>query len=267
LALRPSLRRLRGKAPQIVVLAIVVIVVLIVLLDTLEDTLVEGGPFTGTPVDLLLRAVLTLTQNVTATVSSLGYAGVFLLMLLEASSLPIPSEVILPFSGYLVSQGQLNLWITILVSTVAGIAGSMVDYYVAMKGTKLLVQRKALDKLLFGKVRLETVEAWFKKYGSLAVFLSRFIPGFRTLVSFPAGAVKMPLRKFVPYTISGCLIWNAFLIYTGVYVGANWREVAGLSHYLILGLLSAILLALIVFFVRRRKARPPTSDSLALKSN
>lgn len=252
---RQCLQRLRRKAPQLLILAIVAVLVLIVLLGTLEDTLIEGGPFTGTPLDLLLRALVTLTQDATSTVSSWGYAGIFLLMLLEASSLPIPSEVILPFAGYLVSLGQLNLWITILISTLAGIMGSLVDYYIGMKGINLLTQRRMLDRVFFSTARLETVEKWFNKYGSLVVFLGRMIPGFRTLVSFPAGAVKMQLRKFVAYTACGCLVWDAFLIYIGIYVGANWREVAGVSHYLILGVLAAILVAIVALLIKRKKGQ------------
>jgi membrane protein DedA with SNARE-associated domain len=243
---------LKGKAPQLLVLAIVVFVILIILLETLEDTLIEGGTFKGTPLDLLLNAVIMLTRDVTATVSSWGYAGIFLLMLFEASSLPVPSEVVLPFSGYLVSLGQLNLWLTILVSTIAGITGSLIDYYIGMKGINVLIRQKTLGKLL-NKTRLETAERWFSKYGSLVVFLGRMIPGFRTLVSFPAGAVKMSLTRFIAFTLAGCLIWNTFLTYIGVYIGTNWREVAGVSHYIIIGVVAVILVAFVVFLIRRKQ--------------
>jgi membrane protein DedA with SNARE-associated domain len=253
LSSRRNLERFKGKAPQLLVLAIVVFVILIILLETLEDTLIEGGTFKGTPLDLLLNAVIMLTRDVTATVSSWGYAGIFLLMLFEASSLPVPSEVVLPFSGYLISLGQINLWLTILVSTLAGITGSLVDYYVGMKGIDLLTRRKALGKLLLNKARLETAERWFNKYGSLVVFLGRFVPGFRTLVSFPAGAVKMSLTRFIAFTLAGCLVWNAFLTYIGVYVGTNWREVAGVSHYVIIGVVAVILVAFVVFLISRKR--------------
>jgi membrane protein DedA with SNARE-associated domain len=252
---RQCLQRLRRKAPLLLILTIIAVFVLIVLLGTLEDTLIEGGPFTGTPLDLLLRALVTLTQNATSTVSSWGYTGIFLLMLLEASSLPVPSEVILPFAGYLVSLGQLNVWITILISTLAGIMGSLIDYYIGMKGMNLLAQRRVLDRVFVSTARLETVEKWFSKYGSLVVFLGRMIPGFRTLVSFPAGAVKMPLHKFTAYTACGCLVWDAFLIYVGIYVGVNWREVASVSHYLILGVLAAILVAIAALLIKRKKGQ------------
>lgn len=257
---RQRLQRLKRKAPQLLILAIIAVLVLIILLDTLEDTWIEGGPFTGTPLDLLLRVLVTLTQNATSTVSSWGYAGIFLLMLLEASSLPIPSEVVLPFSGYLVSLGLLNVWITILVSTLAGMMGSLVDYYIGMKGMNVLAERRVLDRVFFSRARIEMVEKWFNKYGSLVVFLGRMVPGFRTLVSFPAGAVKMPLRKFISYTACGCLIWDAFLIYIGIYVGANWREVAGVSHYLIIGVLAAILVVIVALLFKRKKSHRGSQD-------
>jgi membrane protein DedA with SNARE-associated domain len=243
---------LKGKSPQLLVIAIVVVFVVIVLLSTLEDTLIEGGSFTGTPLAALLNAIVTLTQNVTTTISSWGYGGIFVLMLLESSSLPIPSEVILPFSGYLISLGELNVWLTILVATVAGLAGSSVDYYIGMKGMDLLARRKTLSSVLFSKERMETVKRWFDKYGPTAVLLSRLIPGFRTLVSFPAGAVRMPIAKFLVYTTAGCLAWNAFLIYVGEYIGANWREVAGISHYLIIGFLVAIFVVFVGYLIKRR---------------
>lgn len=227
----------------------------------MEDTLIEGGSFAGTPLATISNAIIAFMQRVTETVSSWGYAGIFLLMLLEASSLPIPSEVILPFAGYLVSLGQLNLWTTILVSTLAGIAGSLIDYYIGMKGTDMLARRRILDKLLFDKKRLEMAKKWFDKYGAFFVFLSRMIPAFRTLVSFPAGAVKMPIRKFVAYTTGGCLVWNAFLVYVGVYLGTNWRMAADVSRYLITGAVAAILVALAIFLIRRKNRTSQTLSS------
>jgi membrane protein DedA with SNARE-associated domain len=248
-----NLEKFKRKAPQLLVVSIIVIGILVVLVDTLEDTLIEGGGFSGTPLAPLLSTMVTLAQSATATVSSSGYLGVFLMMFLESSSLPIPSEVILPFAGYLVSLGQLNLWLVIAAATLAGMTGSLVDYYIGMKGIDLLTRRKTLAHVLFSKARIERAERWFNKYGPAAVLLSRLIPGFRTLVSFPAGAVKMPMARFITYTTAGCLVWNAFLIYAGDYVGANWREIAGMSHYVIIVFLAAILIALAMFLTSRRK--------------
>jgi len=261
---RRRFERLRRKAPQLLVLTVIVILVAYILLDTLEDTLIEGGSFTGTPLAMLLNAIVVLTQDVTATVSSWGYAGIFLLMLLESSSLPIPSEVVLPFAGYLVSLGQLSLWPIILISTLAGIAGSLIDYFIGMSGMHMLTQRKNLEKFLFSEARLQTAENWFNKHGALVVFLSRMVPGFRTLVSFPAGAVKMPLPKFITYTTAGCAIWNSFLTYAGLYVGKNWPEIAGASHYVIIAALAVFLIALATYLIVR--TRPGTIERYSASS-
>ncbi|MGD0330015.1 MAG: DedA family protein [Nitrososphaeria archaeon] len=233
-------------------ITIAVIAIAIILSDTLEDTLTGGVPSIGPPLIQILDAIVMFTRNVTAVVSSWSYVGIFLLMALESSSLPIPSEVVLPFSGYLVSQGQLNLLLTILVSTIGGIAGSSIDYYIGMKGMNLLSQQKALRHLL-SQSNLEMADKWFKKFGASAVFLNRLIPGFRTVISFPAGAVKMSLSKFIVYTTAGCLVWDILLIYLGVYVGANWLEIASIWHYLIIGALIAVLGAFVLFLVRRRR--------------
>jgi membrane protein DedA with SNARE-associated domain len=259
--------KLRDKSPQLLVLTIIAIVVAIILLDTLEDILIEGGAFTGTPLAVLLNAIAAFTQNVTAIVQSWGYAGLFALMALESSSLPIPSEVILPFAGYLVSQGLLNFWVAVLVSTLAGLAGSLVDYYIGLKGMSVLAKRNTLRNFLYNKGRMDTAERWFKKYGAPTVFLSRLVPGFRTLISFPAGAVKMPLSKFIAYTTAGCLFWDIILIYIGVYVGASWREVAGVVHYLIIAVAIVVLMMLVLFLFERRKNLKQQESSFSSRFN
>jgi membrane protein DedA with SNARE-associated domain len=258
LTLERGFEKLREKAPQLLVLAIAAVLIVIVLLDTLEDTLIEGGTFTSTPLAMLLNTIVMFTRDVTVTVSSWGYGGIFLFMLLESSSLPIPSEVVLPFAGYLVSLGQLNLLPVILVSTLAGITGSLVDYYVGLRGMRVLAQRKTLGKFFFSETRLKTAENWFNKYGALVVFLSRLVPGFRTLVSFPAGALKMPLLKFTAYTTAGCALWNSFLTYAGLYVGKNWPEIAGASHYVIIAAV-AIFIAVATYLIVRRRQTQTTS--------
>ncbi len=118
----------------------------------------------------------------------------------------------------------------------------------------MLVEHKIFGKSFFTRGQVERGMRWFSKYGSVVVFFSRLIPGFRTLVSFPAGAVRMPLMKFVAYTTVGCLIWNAVLIYVGVILGQNWSQVAGVSHYLII-VAAVVLVALVAAFLVMRKKR------------
>jgi len=247
-----NLEKLRRKAPQLIVAAFAIVVVVYFVLNFLEDVVIEGGPITSEPI---ISIILSITRGVTTTVQAWGYSGIFVLMLLESSSLPIPSEVILPFAGYLISMGQLDLWITLTFATIAGIAGSLVDYYIGLKGVQSLTQHKILGKVLLSTNQLEVAEKWFLRNGNLMVFISRLIPGFRTTFSFPAGAAKMPLKKFIAFTTAGCLLWNVILIYLGWYLGKNWTQVAGISRYLIIAAVAAIVIIVVVYIVKRRQTK------------
>lgn len=248
-----SLGQLRRKAPQLIVIAIAIIVVLYFVIDFLDDVVIGGAPVTSEPI---ISLILSISRGVTSTVQAWGYSGIFGLMLLESSSVPIPSEVILPFAGYLTISGQLNVWIILAAATVAGILGSLVDYYIGLKGVQSLVKHKVWGKVLLSAAQLEAAEKWFNKHGSIMVFTSRLIPGFRTTFSFPAGAVQMPLKKFVAFTTAGCLLWNAILIYLGLYLGENWTLVAGVSRYLILVAVAvAVILIAVYLVIRQRKTR------------
>jgi membrane protein DedA with SNARE-associated domain len=250
-----SLQLLRRKAPQLVVAAIIIAIIAVVLLEILEDVFLEGAPSNVGPLSAIVNGIISLTRNVTATVSSWGYAGVFGLMLLESSSLPIPSEVVLPFAGYLVSLGQLNLWVTIAIATVAGVAGSMIDYFIGLRAAHALSEHRILGKVFFTRSQLETAVNWFGRYGVAVVFFSRLIPGFRTIVSFPAGAVKMPIAKFLAYSTAGCLIWNGLLIYVGYWLGSRWAEVAGVSRELIIAAAIVLVAGFVVFIVWRHRVK------------
>ena len=238
-------KKLRRKAPQIIAATIIIILVVYISFEFLEDLFVEG----------------TSLKN---TVASWGYPGIFGLMVLESSSLPIPSEIVLPFSGYLVSTGQLNFWETVLVATTAAIIGSLIDYYIGLKGVEALAKRRVLGRVLFSKDQLALASKWFDKYGAIIIFLARLIPGIRTLISFPAGAAKMPVARFLVFTVAGCLLWNSILIYVGYYLGSNWIEVAGISHYIIIAVIAAFVTLVVVYLVmrsRRRKARNQVQNS------
>jgi membrane protein DedA with SNARE-associated domain len=258
---------LHRKAPQLVAAAISIALVVVVIVEILEDTLIEGAPMSTGPLLWLWNGIILITRNVTAAVSSWGYTGVFVLMLLESSSLPIPSEMILPFTGYVVSLGQLNLWWSIAVATAAGISGSLVDYYIGWKGWNFLTQHRILGKSLFSKSQFDVAAGWFSRHGSIVVFLSRLVPGFRTLVSFPAGAIKMPLTKFAVYTTAGCLLWNSLLIYFGYFLGSQWAKVAGISHYLIIIAVVAFVSIFIGYFLWRRRKGGYLKNSFITSNN
>jgi len=242
-----------------IAVAIAIIVVVYFVLDFLDDVVVEGNPVASEPI---ISLILFITRGVTGAVKAWGYSGIFGLMLLESSSLPIPSEIILPFAGYLASMGQLDFWITLTLATVAGLAGSLIDYYIGLKGVQALMRHKILGKVLLSTSQLEMAEKWFLKHGNLMVFISRITPGFRTTFSFPAGAARMPLKKFVAFTTLGCLMWNVILIYLGWYLGKNWTQVASVTRYLIVAAVAGIVIAVGLYLIYRQRGKQlPQKDS------
>jgi len=244
---------LKNRAIAIALIIVAVGVVFVVLAgDIIEDALLEGS---GPSLPLLTDVFSYLAQGTLSAISAYGYVGIFILMLLESSSIPIPSEIILPFSGYLASQGQLNLGLVIVITTVAGVAGSMIDYYLGF-----LLGLEGVKKLRYLPIKdshLELAVKWFNSYGSLAVFGSRLIPAFRTLISFPAGIVRMNKTKFILYTTFGCVIWNTILAFAGFYAGAHWEEALTATRYLAIIAVIAVPLALILYYavVRPRRKR------------
>jgi membrane protein DedA with SNARE-associated domain len=256
----PETGKLKKKAPQIIAVAIAVALISYIIFQIIEDTVIEGVPLTSEP---LIGAIIGFLENVTATVSSWGYGGIFGLMVLEASSLPIPSEIVLPFAGFLISQpmSSLNFYVTIIVATTAAMIGSLIDYYIGWKGVEALMKYRLLGRAILNEDQIKIAARWFTKYGSVMVFVARLIPGFRTIISFPAGAVKMPLAKFLAYTLAGCLVWNTLLIYVGFYLGTNWTEVASVSHYLIIATIAVLVAAAAVYLVIRHQKRKMADSS------
>ena len=189
--------------------------------------LIEIVDFVELPLESQIAAMtsssLISTSSVTNTMESLGYPGLFALMALESASAPIPSEVFLPFAGYLVFLGSMNYAVAVAVCTIAGVLGALADYYLA-----LLVGRPFFDSLLSGvgvkPASIDGAERWMNERGAWAVFLARFVPGLRSIISIPAGLLEMRLRTFVVLTLLGSLIWSAALIYLGLSAGVLWSS-------------------------------------------
>jgi membrane protein DedA with SNARE-associated domain len=160
-------------------------------------------------------------------ISSLGYAGVFILMTLESACIPIPSEVTMPFSGSLIASGQFTLWILVLVGTFGNLVGSLLAYWLGAWGQEAVV-RKVIVKygkyLLISEDEYDRSERWFRNHGELMVFASRILPIVRTFISLPAGVAKMNLARFILYTTVGSFIWSLILTKIGVTLGANWQS-------------------------------------------
>lgn len=161
-------------------------------------------------------------------IGSAGYWGVGLAMFLESFFAPIPSEIILPFSGFVASRGDLNIWVTILVATLAAYLGSLPFYLIGRWGEKSVM--KFLDKygkyLFISKSDLEKGFNAFDKYGNGIVLLGRLIPIVRTVISFPAGVAKMKFAIFSLYTLVGTAIWSTILAFAGYLLGSKWEEVS-----------------------------------------
>jgi membrane protein DedA with SNARE-associated domain len=209
-------------------------------IEDLTETGSEG------PIGGVIASMLNLPQFVINLAAAGGYAGIFALMLLEAAAFPVPSEIILPLAGYLVSQGTLEFWSVVLFSTVAAVIGSFADYFLGWKLGSLLLNGQAKLPYIDAK-HLQRTHRWFDKYGPEAVALFRLIPAARVLISFPAGAYKMSKRKFALYTIAGCLPWNITLVYLGWWLGASWEEVVAAFKYI--NVIVYVLLALLVIWV------------------
>ena len=183
--------------------------------------------------------------------SRYGYASVFALMALESASLPIPSEVVLPLAGYFVSANVLNYWAVVAVSTVASLAGALVDYYLAMwLGRPFVVGLLSLFKL--HRSTLDRAEAWFGRSAQWTVFAARFVPGLRTIISLPAGLFEMNIGRFVLMTAAGCFFWSVVLVYAGVLAGSPSATTFATSSTVIdglSGLVAAMSAAYIVYYV------------------
>ena len=184
------------------------------------------------------------------TVGEWGYAGIFLMMFLESSFFPFPSEVAMIPAGYLAHQGQMSLVLAWCAGTAGSLAGAVFNYYLCYFFGRELVLKYG-KYVGITKVKMRKFEAFFKRHGEISTFNCRLIPGIRQYISLPAGLAKMNLFKFSLYTTLGAGIWVAILLAVGWYLGKNYDKSA-FSH-IVVALLAAVslLTALYIFYVKR----------------
>jgi membrane protein DedA with SNARE-associated domain len=173
---------------------------------------------------MIYELLTTVSSFIVNVISSLGYGGVGILMTLESACIPIPSEIIMPFSGYLVFSGIFSLWPVIFWGTIGNLIGSVIAYLVGFYGGRPLIERYG-KYILVSRHDLEQAQRWFGKYGSLSIFFSRMLPVVRTFISLPAGIARMPFWKFSLYTLAGSLPWVFVLTYVGILTGENWSKI------------------------------------------
>ncbi len=179
----------------------------------------------------LIEILRPLAEFITSVISSLGYGGIFFLMILESALIPIPSEIIMPFSGFLVSVGKLGSVGVILAGSLGNLVGSVITYYLGIRlGRAFLI--KYGKYILFREHHLVWTEQLFQKYGDKISFVGRLLPGVRTYISLPAGIGKSNFIKFVVYTLVGSIIWNSLLTYGGIQLGRSWQHIDKYSGYL-----------------------------------
>lgn len=189
-------------------------------------------------------------------IQTLGYWGVFIGMTLESACIPLPSEIIMPFSGYVVWQGNTNMTLIgiTLVGAVANLFGSLIAYFVGLKGGRPLLEKYG-KYILITHSKLENAHQWFEKYGHEAMLISRVLPGIRTFISLPAGIAEMDLKKFIIYTFIGSLPWCFALGYIGVLLGPQWELIK--SYFHILDIIVAIgFVAFVAYLIYKYKYKP-----------
>lgn len=172
---------------------------------------------------MVARIIEILSAFIVATISALGYPGVVLLMGIESACIPLPSEIIMPFSGYLVYTGRFSLWAVSVAGAVGCVLGSLVAYWAGMYGGRPFIEKYG-RYVLISRHDLDLADRWFARRGELIVFASRLLPVVRTFIAFPAGVARMNLTRFVVYTFLGSLPWCLGLAYVGQKLGEQWDK-------------------------------------------
>lgn len=184
-----------------------------------------------------------IADSVIYVIDKFGYWAIFAGMFLESACIPVPSEVVMPFSGFASSRGILSFWAVVFVGTMGQILGSIATYQLGKGGGRHLLERYG-KYLLVSKKDIKKADDWFEKYGELTVLFTRMMPVIRTFISLPAGISRMSFTKFVVYSTIGIIPWTLILTYIGVKMGENWEKIRAVFHGL--DLIIAVALAVLV---------------------
>lgn len=198
---------------------------------------------------MLEKLIAAIAAWIIGIISTMGYGGIVLLMAIESACIPLPSEIIMPFAGYLVFTGELTLWGVALAGAVGCVVGSIPAYYLGMFGGRPLVEKYG-KWVLISHHDLRLADRWFAKYGDIIIFIGRLLPAVRTFIAFPAGVARMHLGKFIAYTFVGSLIWCFLLAYAGMKLGQHWESLEVYFHqfHIVLVVVGVIFA---VWYVRR----------------
>lgn len=200
-----------------------------------------------------------ITVQILGLFASLDYVSVMILMAIESSFVPLPSEIILPPAGWLASGGELNLWGIIIAATIGSLIGALFNYYLARTLGRKVIYKLANSSwakfFLINEEKLKASEEYFRAHGKASTFIGRLVPGVRHLISIPAGLAKMNLWDFMGYTIAGAGIWSAILTLLGYWFGANQAQIKNYYHLIaIVG--GSIFFLFVVYLIVKTKRQP-----------
>lgn len=192
------------------------------------------------------------------TIGAMGYPGIFLLMAMESSVIPIPSEVVMPPAGYLVQQGRMSMGLVILSGTLGSLAGAYANYFVARwLGRPLVI--KYGRYVWITEEHFNRVETFFLSHGEISTFIGRLLPVIRHLISIPAGIARMNHWRFTLYTTVGAALWVSILTWIGYFIGEKQELIAEYSHEAVLAVVAfSIVLGSVYIVLHRRKVRRQT---------
>ncbi|MBI2861554.1 MAG: DedA family protein [Chloroflexi bacterium] len=190
--------------------------------------------------------------------AQMGYVGLVIAMAIESAGIPLPSELILPMAGWMVSLGEWNLWLAVVFATLGNTLGSTIAYWGGALGGRPAVLRYG-RYILISPHDVAVADRWFARWGEWAVFFSRLMPVVRTFISLPAGIARMHFGKFLIYSIAGALPWSFLLIYAGKLLGDNWERVRSLLSSLDYVII-VVIVALAAFYIYHHLRRSPIAD-------
>jgi membrane protein DedA with SNARE-associated domain len=193
----------------------------------------------------LLESILApITRFILAVISAWGYAGIVACMTIESACIPLPSEIIMPFSGYLVTTGRFTLWGVALAGGVGNVFGSWIGYWLGAAGGRPLAERLSRWRIIRIS-EYDRANGWLQRHGLQVAFWTRLLPIVRTFISFPAGAARVPLLRFTIYTFVGSFLWSLWLAWIGAKLGEHWEAIRTYAR----GFDLVIALALLVLFL------------------
>lgn len=205
-----------------------------------------------------------LSTYITDFISSIGYLGIFILMTLESACMPVPSEIVMPFSGFAAQRGNLDFIMVGLVGSLGCLAGSILSFVIGQRIVRPMLDNYG-EVVLIKKHDLEMAESWFGKYGVKVVFVARLLPIVRTFISLPAGIIGMDFKKFSFYSFVGSVPWCFALAYAGVILGDNWSLLE--EYWIYLDILTVLGIIVVAVYVTYHAFIIKNSVQSMLKSN